>query len=67
VSNEMENVLCFASDYAHTTFDDPDNIARRLPDGWARNVMCDNACEHYGWTPPAPDPALEPERAGVAA
>jgi predicted TIM-barrel fold metal-dependent hydrolase len=65
--NEMDDILCFASDYAHTTFDDPDNIARRLPDGWARRVMCDNSCEHYGWTPPVPDPALEPEHAGAAA
>jgi uncharacterized protein len=49
---EMEDLLCFATDYAHATFDDPDVIARRLPDGWARKVMCDNACRHYGWTPP---------------
>jgi len=27
-------------------------VARRLPDGWARKVMCDNACAHYGWEPP---------------
>ena len=49
---EMEDLLCFATDYAHTSFDDPDNVARRLPDGWARKVMCDNACAHYGWEPP---------------
>lgn len=61
----MDKLLCYATDYAHTTFDDPANVARRLPDGWARNVMCDNACEHYGWTPPAPDPELEPELAGA--
>jgi predicted TIM-barrel fold metal-dependent hydrolase len=51
--NEMRDLICFATDYAHTTFDDPTAIARRLPNGWARRVMCDNSCAHYGWTPPA--------------
>jgi predicted TIM-barrel fold metal-dependent hydrolase len=66
-SVEMDDLLCFATDYAHTSFDDPDNIARRLPDGWARKVMCDNACDHYGWTPPPVDAELEPELATAAA
>jgi predicted TIM-barrel fold metal-dependent hydrolase len=59
LSVDMEDLLCFATDYAHTGFDDPNNIVRRLPDGWARKVMCDNACEHYGWTPPPVDAGHE--------
>jgi predicted TIM-barrel fold metal-dependent hydrolase len=56
-ATEMADMLCFASDYAHTTFDDPTFVARRMPDGWARKVMCDNACQHYGWTSPQKQPA----------
>jgi predicted TIM-barrel fold metal-dependent hydrolase len=66
-SVEMDDMLCFASDYAHATFDDPDVIVRRLPEGWARKVMCDNACTHYGWTPPPVDAELEPELAVAVA
>jgi predicted TIM-barrel fold metal-dependent hydrolase len=64
---EMQDLLCFATDYAHTSFDDPDNIARRLPDGWARSVMCDNACAHYGWEPPAVERESETELASAPA
>jgi len=61
-SVDMEHALCFATDYAHSSFDDPAVIVRRLPDGWARNVMCDNSCAHYGWTPPV-EADLQPELA----
>jgi predicted TIM-barrel fold metal-dependent hydrolase len=49
----LDRVLCFSTDYPHITFDDPNYIARKLPKAWVRNVMCDNACQAYGWTSPA--------------
>lgn len=51
----MEDILCYSSDYPHITFDDPDYVARQLPNGWERKVFCDNACSAYGWKPPARD------------
>jgi predicted TIM-barrel fold metal-dependent hydrolase len=62
----IESMLAYASDYPHCASDDPNHVARRLPDGWQRAVMCDNACRHYGWSPPAPDAVFEqPALAGV--
>jgi uncharacterized protein len=63
----LENVMCFSSDYPHFTFDDPDYIVRKLPKGWARKVMCDNACAAYGWKPPAQDATFKRALAGVGA
>lgn len=51
----MENLLCFSSDYPHYSTDEPDFVARQLPQAWHRKVFCDNACEAFGWTPPAAD------------
>jgi predicted TIM-barrel fold metal-dependent hydrolase len=51
----MEDMLCFATDYPHISFDDPNYVAKNLPDGWQRGVMCDNAARYYSWTPPAAD------------
>ncbi len=65
-SVDMGDMLCYATDYSHHVFDDPDSIPRRLPDGWARKVMCDNACAHYRWAPPPVDAELEPELATAA-
>jgi predicted TIM-barrel fold metal-dependent hydrolase len=53
----FDDLLCFATDYPHAAMDDPNYVARKLPAGWQRKVMCDNACRHYGWTPPPPDAA----------
>ncbi len=48
----MEDLLCYSSDYPHISFDDPSYVARMLPKSWTSKVLCDNACEWYGWTPP---------------
>jgi predicted TIM-barrel fold metal-dependent hydrolase len=48
----IEDMLCFATDYPHISFDDPNYVAKNLPAAWARKVMCDNACKFYSWTPP---------------
>ena len=42
------DILCFASDYPHWDFDDPDFMLRRLPDAWRGPVMHDNAAAAYG-------------------
>jgi uncharacterized protein len=42
------DILCFASDYPHWDFDDPDFMLRRLPDAWREPVMHDNAAAAYG-------------------
>lgn len=55
----LDDVLCFSTDYPHITFDEPNWITKRLPEGWARKVMCDNACRAYGWTPPPQDAVYE--------
>ena len=41
-------VLCFSSDYPHWDFDDPTQLARRLPAEWRDAVMHGNAAELYG-------------------
>ena len=51
----LEDLLCFASDYPHAASDDPGYVARRLPPGWGRRVICENACRLYGWPAPAAD------------
>jgi predicted TIM-barrel fold metal-dependent hydrolase len=64
----VEDMLCFASDYPHAATDDPNYVSRRLPASWTRKVMCDNACRHYGWTPPPADAVFEqPALASTAA
>jgi predicted TIM-barrel fold metal-dependent hydrolase len=56
----IENLLCFGTDYPHLSFDEPGYIAQSLPAEWSRKVMCDNACELYGWTPPPANAVFEP-------
>jgi uncharacterized protein len=51
----LERMLCFASDYPHAASDDPHHVARRLPAGWQRNVVCENASRFYGWAAPPED------------
>jgi len=54
VIDGIEDLLCYSSDYPHGTMDDPLYVARILPESWRRKVMCDNACDLYGWDrPPA--------------
>jgi len=43
----VERLLCFSSDYPHWTMDEPDYVARRLPEAWRPLVMNDNACELF--------------------
>jgi hypothetical protein len=54
----VEDLLCFSSDWPHWTADDPAETTRRLPKAWHRKVMCDNACEFFGWARPVDVPAL---------
>lgn len=42
------DILCFATDYPHWDFDDPDHMLRRLPDSWRDPVMHGNAARLYG-------------------
>jgi predicted TIM-barrel fold metal-dependent hydrolase len=57
----MDQLLCFSSDYPHISYDDMHFVARHLPASWTRRVMCDNACDVYGWVPPASDTPRQPE------
>jgi uncharacterized protein len=62
----MDEMLCFASDYPHAASDDPLYVARRLPPAWSRRVMCDNACQLYGWQTPPQDAVVPRPRATAA-
>ncbi len=42
------DLLCFASDYPHWDFDDPNQMIRRFPAGWREPVMSGNAAELFG-------------------
>jgi len=42
------DILCFATDYPHWDFDDPEYMLRRLPDSWRDQVMHGNAASLYG-------------------
>jgi predicted TIM-barrel fold metal-dependent hydrolase len=55
----IDEMLCFATDYPHLSFDDPNYVARKLPSEWSRKVMCDNASAAYGWAPPPADAVFE--------
>ena len=41
-------ILCFASDYPHWDYDDPDHMLKRLPAEWREQVMFENAAAFYG-------------------
>jgi uncharacterized protein len=47
----IEDMLCFSTDYPHHDTDEPDHIARRLPDAWWDKVFYMNALAAYGWRP----------------
>jgi predicted TIM-barrel fold metal-dependent hydrolase len=55
----LDDLLMFATDYPHLSFDDPNHVVGQLPDGWARKVMCDNACAYYGFEVPPADAVYE--------
>jgi predicted TIM-barrel fold metal-dependent hydrolase len=40
--------LCFASDYPHWDFDDPQFMLKRLPEEWRASVLHGNAADLYG-------------------
>ncbi|MGH2452118.1 MAG: amidohydrolase family protein [Candidatus Limnocylindria bacterium] len=42
------DVLCFASDYPHWDFDDPDFMLKRLPEAWRERVLHENAAALFG-------------------
>ncbi len=49
----IEELLCFATDWPHSTADDPNFIGRLLPQAWHRKVFTDNACRFFGWPAPS--------------
>lgn len=49
----IEEMLCFSTDYPHSSMDEPDFLARQFPTRWLPKIFCENACSTYGWTPPA--------------
>jgi len=48
-----EHTLCFASDYPHWDFDEPNLTLRELPADWRDPIMGANAAEFYGLELPA--------------
>jgi len=42
------DILCFATDYPHWDFDDPQHVLGRLPESWRSQVMHGNAATLYG-------------------
>jgi predicted TIM-barrel fold metal-dependent hydrolase len=61
----IDEMLCFSSDYPHISMDDPTYVARLLPRSWHRRVFLENACEAYGWDPPA-DPSVPAKTGAVS-
>jgi predicted TIM-barrel fold metal-dependent hydrolase len=61
----IEDMLCFSSDWPHWSADDPGYVARQIPESWRRKVMCENACDFFGWGKPEELYSLAPA-AGVA-
>jgi len=45
----MDELLLFATDYPHWDADDPQYIARRLPESWLPKVFYENARRFYGF------------------
>jgi predicted TIM-barrel fold metal-dependent hydrolase len=50
VAGNLEELICFSTDYPHHDTDDPDHIARRLPPAWWDRVFYKNALRAYGWS-----------------
>jgi predicted TIM-barrel fold metal-dependent hydrolase len=55
----LDEMLLFATDYPHWDFDEPEQIARRLPVGWSDRVMSENARSFYGLPESSTQPAVE--------
>jgi hypothetical protein len=47
----VEDMLCYASDYPHGTMDEPEYMARRLPESWRDKVLHENATKAFGLRP----------------
>lgn len=45
----MEDILMFATDYAHDDADTARHVASRLPESWWDKVFYENAAKFYGW------------------
>ena len=48
-SMNLEDKLCYASDYPHWDADEIDYLSSRLPAEWHRRIFFENACRLYGW------------------
>lgn len=44
---EADKLLLFSSDYPHWTFDDPQWVAKHLPEQWREQIMFENAIELF--------------------
>lgn len=63
----IDEILCFASDYPHWDADEMGFIKSRIPREWRDKVLCDNACELFGWDRRDLQPAGEPASTTSAA
>jgi len=43
IDHSLDRVVCYASGYPDAEYADPGTVQRRLPPGWASNVMRENA------------------------
>lgn len=47
----IENIICFSTDYPHSSGDDHTYVARQLPAAWHRKVFFENACATFRLDP----------------
>jgi uncharacterized protein len=64
--DELEDMLCFSTDYPHPSFDDPNWVARRIPEKWWRKVFVENACDAFNIPKPGLTSGERREREAVA-
>jgi predicted TIM-barrel fold metal-dependent hydrolase len=45
----IENLLMYASGWPNADFEDPDEVAARLPEAWRDKIMRGNAEDFFRW------------------